>query len=559
MTQYPLLSLQIRLRIIFSSFPIMKGASFFSCLLIFTGLLGCSESQKNDILVKVEDYELTKASYEFILGNNRKTDKQINDALMEQAFIMAYALEHHYDTITHLQKKMLYGCRLFSSEALRGYVWKKKYVPLIETTSQKIESHIPKRQELLTFDIIHFSSEEAVNKYLIERDSLSSDEFLKLKTKAEVKPDIMSSRVQCYYPYYPVGIYIDDLHDASIGRVWGPIETIDGYNFYLLDNREIIQSEFSEKDKMKFLKKINQLVTEKYQIEDKRALKLLTNPVMYDDSINQMVSHYLPDQKAWPGVDTDMALMDYTFQGDRYSYTVADFIEFTQCEPLFFGDLSVCEDIKKMFWAYLNDIYKYEEAQKIGMGTDEEFLLFKDDFRRKLYVQHFWENEINKNIDISEDDIVDYYNIHQHNYQTFETAFVSAFEFSDLQLAFDSLRSLIIPQRQRSQDSAMDKSLIPDNVKTLEVNINDTDLDENLVAAISKAGLRRFSKPFKMKDKYFFIYVDNESGETYFPLKYIRNTIENKLFISKQKENYEHFLGRLKAKYEIVENHLINK
>lgn len=104
MTQYPLLPLQFSLRIIFSSFPIMKGASFFSCLLIFTGLLGCSESQKNDILVKIEDYELTKASYEFILENNKhhlgKTDKQINDALMEQTFIMAYALEHHYDPQT---------------------------------------------------------------------------------------------------------------------------------------------------------------------------------------------------------------------------------------------------------------------------------------------------------------------------------------------------------------------------------------------------------------------------------------------------------------------------
>ena len=172
----------------------------------------------------------------------------------------------------------------------------------------------------------------------------------------------------------------------------------------------------------------------------------------------------------------------------------------------------------------------------MGIEKDKEFLMFRNNYRKEIFVQYFMDREINKDVNISEKELVNYYYANKEKFRIFETATVCVFRFESLQCAFDSLRMLIDLQAKLSGRTEKYRDRFPKNVETMQVDLRDLSIDSNLAVVISKTEPRRFSKPFRLNDECVFIYVDDEYGQTYIPLKYVRREIEEKLFRRNQNE-----------------------
>ena len=109
-------------------------------LIIITGfLVGCQHLHSDDVLLKIGSYTLSMADYTLVRNSaqyKQLDDEQLQDRLVEEGRILAYALEHRFDTIALLKKQLLYAMRYYAS-SVDGYVWNKKVKPLLQAASDE--------------------------------------------------------------------------------------------------------------------------------------------------------------------------------------------------------------------------------------------------------------------------------------------------------------------------------------------------------------------------------------------------------------------------------------
>ena len=222
----------------------MKSKVVTVLVLLTAFMGGCNRPGTDDRLLKIGAWQLTIADYEFVSNSAQYktlTPEQLQDRLVEDGRILAYALEHHYDTMGMLQLQLDYAMRYYAS-SVNGYVWNKKVKPLLQK-----QSHI--QEELL------------------------------------------------------LGLQ------------------------------------------------------EKYIRESQQQILLETKPQMQEEAIAEITAKVEVKERKWPGVDPNKVLMEYEFGGAHRTYTVANFIEFVHCQPMFTGSLSNPGDVKKMLQAHLIGIH----------------------------------------------------------------------------------------------------------------------------------------------------------------------------------------------------------
>ncbi len=375
-----------------------------------------------------------------------------------------------------------------------------------------------------------------------------------MKNIVSVDSKVRISNFKRYYPFYPVGVYIKDLVNANAGDVWGPFETLQGYDaVYLASIKKVKPAPFDQERKQ-IEENLKTTLTDTYHFRNRQELIARANPRMYNDAIVKLVEKFVPDKREWPGVYRNMVLMDYDFEGDRHPYTVADFIEFVNCEPLFFGSLSDVDDLKDMFIAYLNDIFLWAEAREMNIESNKDFLVFRKLFRNKLYKQYYEKSIVNQKVVFTETDVKDYYNKNKDKFSVFETAVVSVFKFENPQAAFDSLSSLKSLQKDASGTITGHVDFVS-NLEKEEIHSSDTMLNSNFITAISKLNPGQVSMPVNVNDGFWVIYLIRKRGQVCLPFKHAEADVSHILSGIKKKEVYNELLAALKSRYPETINH----
>lgn len=109
--------------------------------LVFLAVIayGCNHAGRDTTLLKIGAYTFSAEDYEFVRNSahyKNFTDEQLHDRLVEEGRILAYALEHRFDTIGELNLQLLYAMRYYAS-SVDGYVWNKKVKPLLQATNEE--------------------------------------------------------------------------------------------------------------------------------------------------------------------------------------------------------------------------------------------------------------------------------------------------------------------------------------------------------------------------------------------------------------------------------------
>ena len=114
-------------------------------LLFAVCALACNND--NETVLIIGKYKLTKAQLEFKRAKDRYkflTEQALQDKLIEEGRILAFALDHRYDTLTTLKKLFEYASRSYAAQ-VDGFVWNKRVKSKLQLTENDLKNTYLKR------------------------------------------------------------------------------------------------------------------------------------------------------------------------------------------------------------------------------------------------------------------------------------------------------------------------------------------------------------------------------------------------------------------------------
>jgi len=518
---------------------------------LLAGVIGsCTPAGTGDTVLQIGTYQLSRAEYESVSHNptyKALTDEQLQARLVEEGRIMAYALEHGYDTIDLLNRQLDYAIR-YQVSSVDGYVWNKKVKPLLQVSADDIRKAQAMRTQEYQLESIHFPSEALVKKYCTAaRPVATAGDFYTLQEKVKADPKVTFYRGYRRYPFFPLGVYLPSLAAARVGDVWGPIETLSGYYLVHVADKRAITPGPVEQEQQAIREELLLGLREKYIRESQQQILRETKPQLQEAAIAQMASKADVKEKTWQGVDPGLVLMEYDFAGAHSIYTAADLMEFVQCQPMFTGSLSNPDDVKEMLHAHLMGISLFAQAQQMGIDKDTAYQLLRKRYQQGIFIHHYKQQLIYPKISIGELDLESYYQDHPKDLTCFASAELLLYKYSARQNAFEG-RQLILGQHA---DMNLKGKLLPKGEK-VEVQVKDTLYSKAVIDAIARLAPGGVSMPIEENGQHLVIQLVSKGGAIAMPYKYAKDTIRDLLFSQKEQE----LLSVLGTTYPVKVNHL---
>ncbi|MEN5087037.1 hypothetical protein ABE426_11250 [Sphingobacterium faecium] len=369
---------------------IIKTAAYLLLLFLYSCSHRFSKKEDHRVVLQVGTYTLLQDEYYYLkekLKRNHQDSIQLLEEIRDQAYLLAFANEHRYDTINELNKRLDYALKFYIAQ-VDGYLWNKKVKPKLQLTDSLLQTAYKKSAFLYQIDLIKFSDKDTST---LQKSMFDQNQFNNLK---KITSKGQFHQITLTYPFLPYGVFTTQLDQAKINDIIGPFKTDEGV--YVMMVKNIVPAPLQPyKDiEQKLRQAITIRMTNKYVYESVKHIQAETKPKFYDQAITDLCRHYDQKEKKWSSKVDSMLLMEYTFHGNTKQFKGKDFKEFIQYQPMFFGSLQNTEDVKKMINTHLISLFLYNEAQKLSPENDSEYLLFKGWLRNRFYINYFREHVI---------------------------------------------------------------------------------------------------------------------------------------------------------------------
>lgn len=201
----------------------------------------------------------------------------------------------------------------------------------------------------------------------------------------------------------------------------------------------------------------------------------------------------------------------------------------------------------------INKELLYLEAKKRGFDKDKDFLRQVEEFKKITLINHLLQKEIEAASKFSEKDVKDYYDKHKDEFTVY-----SQVRLSQIVVKTDDEAKKVYERLQKGEDFgkiAADISYDKLSAKSggdIGVFKKGEMLPEleNVAFSLKKGSV---SMPVKLKDKIHILKVTDAKGNI-IEFEKIRNLIEQRLLVEKQREAFDKLLENLKKSYKIEKN-----
>lgn len=367
-------------------------------------MAGCQtgDAGKDDVLLVIGSWQLTTEACEYIINSpswKELTPEQQRERMIAEGRILAFALDHRYDTIGLLHCQLDHAMQYHTS-SVDGYVWNKKVKPLLQVPDEAVKKVHAMRTQEYGIETIYFSKKTLLKEYYISHgQALSLNDFHVLQQKVKGVPGTNQYSGYLRYPFYPLGIYLPALGNAEAGTVWGPVAAMSGYYFvHLADKRPLAPVPIAQEQGR--IREVLLLAAKEKAIWQSRQQVLNdTKPILYEAAIAEVAAKTEVKERKWPGVNPDLVLMEYEWKGVRRNYTLAHFAEFVQCQPAISGSLTNAGDIENMLYGWLIGIHLYAQGQQMNMERDSVYVQFRDRYRQQLFISHYKKQHVDQQLE----------------------------------------------------------------------------------------------------------------------------------------------------------------
>lgn len=528
---------------------------FAVIILSFAVVLSCKTADEDEVVLKVGKYTLAESEVKAKRENTRYkslTNQEFEDKLIEEGRIIAFTLDHRYDTISTLNTLLHYASRAYVSRE-DGFVWNKKVKPGLQLTEKAIRDAYDKRSQEYTFEIIRLSDKSNTEKYFKVINN-----FDLLRKNALSDKTAMVFTLNARFPYYPLCKYINISDTLKAGDVLKPGETEDGYIYSRVKSVKPFLQKSYEDEKPGIKNELRLGLAQKYVWDNQKQLLDKAKPAIYDRALLELVSKFDGSQKSWPGINPTLKLMEYTFSGKRVAYLVSDFKEFVDNEPVFMGSLANPLDVRKMLQSVIITQYLSAEAQQMNVEADGDYIQFRKNYQEYIFIGHFRRNYIMPKISTpSDDELEEYYRNHRDDFKAFESAKVAIYKFKDNNSA---VRGQMLLSRKSmgtlgAKGNGQNENTVSlPKASLIDLKIEDLTYNPKLIVTILKLNQSQVSSPLEINGEFLVIVLVSKEGLTTLPFVYAKNDLRQIVFALKEKELSSRLQGELEDKYPTEKN-----
>ena len=525
-------------------------------IILFATVLGCNTNKDKEPVLIIGKYKLTKTDLEFKRKKDRYnslTDQALADKLIEEGRMIAFALDHRYDTLATLKKLFEYASRSYASQ-VDGFVWNKTVKPKLQLTENDIKNTYLKRSQEHVLEVVLVSDKSVLDRYYKSADDLN---VIRAKGSSDPRVKVFNATVK--FPYYPLINYIADLDNLKVGQIIGPIETERGYLIArVAATKPVVQNPY-EQEKARIRQELLFGLTQKYQWENQKRIFKDANPEIYDAAVSELALKFDTRKKDWPGVKPNLLIMNYNFGGKRVSYMVSDLREFVTNEPVFFGSLNTPDGVKKILHNIIIEQYLFAEARQMNMDADDEYLQFHKDNQENILLEHYKRNYVYPRLSVYPNELQEYYRKNSGNFKTFQSASISLFKFKNIQNAFQGRMQLEKKARGISLsagNSNTAKTIALPGAIEMEVKMNDQNNDPKLLEAVLRLAPGQISSPVEVNGEFVVIILTAKKGLTTMPYIYVKDELQRIIYAQKEKRLTAQLAEDLKEKYPLGEDEL---
>jgi len=520
-------------------------------------VLGCNiNKEKKDVLI-MGKYKLTKADLEFKRKQDRYkslTEQAFADKLIKEGRIIAFALDHRYDTLATLKKLFEYASRSYAAQ-VDGFVWNKKVKPKLQLTEADIKNTYFKRSKEYVVEVVLFSDKSVLNRYYKPSEDFN---LIKAKASSDLKVKVFNAPVK--FPYYPLSYYTEGLNNLEVGKSTGPVETENGYLIaHVAAIKPVVQNTY-EQEKANIRRDLLFGLTQKYLWEIRKRILNQADPEMNDLAIKEITAKFDARKRDWPQSEPDLLLMKYSFEGKRKSYLLSDFKEYVNNAPVIFGSLAKPEDVKKILQSIIIEYYQFAEAKQMNIEVDEDYLRSRKDNQEKIFIEQYKRNYIYPKLSVNSEELEDYYLKNRRNFRTFKSASISLYKFKNMQNAFkgraeleQKIRGIYHPLGNSNKANA---ALLLPNAIEMEVKIDDQDNDPKLLGTVLRLAPGQISSPIEVKGEFLVIVIKAKKGVTTLPYIYVKDDVQRLIYAQKEMQLTARLAEGLKDKYPVEKNEL---
>ncbi len=421
--------------------------SFSACLSLLLwscGLDSGVSERAEDIIYTVGSFRATRFEVDRAFENFRQSHAGANDRLLEawmddmlaRGYFLADAYARRYDTLSAIQKKLVSALKHKIAQE-GGYLWKRNVAPKLKVSDSEIADAYAKRSDLFYVELLFFSNDRLLQDLGKRFSSGSSPEFYDLVKEFRDRSGVEFVSVPLIYPFAQFASAKDEIYQMKAGDMLGPVSQAEGSYIIHLTHKQKRDVLSVDADRPSIEQDLISL-KRKLAIDSKQDSIYRTSKIAFhDDNIERLAGRL---KKKVVSIEMDTAtLMTYHLNNTDYRFRAGDYKAFIKYSPMLIGDFAEPQQIRNNLKDHLIREYLYEEASRAGILDDKTFLLEKQQYYNALLEQHYYTEEFERKLEISEQELVDYYKNNQSLFPAEQIAWVSFIEFANEHAAYDAI------------------------------------------------------------------------------------------------------------------------
>jgi hypothetical protein len=541
---------------------IIVGLNFTCSALLITGCVNHKNDDKvsEDIVLKIgkvaiSEYEV-KLNYD--LAKQSNSSGKINYeqwlvSFLDKVYFLADAFEKRYDTIPEISKVVNYAAQEMMG-CVDGYLWNKEVAPTIEIKNAELKEAYKKRDKVFYIEYVKFDTKEEYT-YTLNNDTSIKDVAKFNKTISIIK----NQKKQIYnnqgflYPFDDLSLFkesIYDMHDDQVNTFYTPSGI---YVLRVIKIEPIKQPPFrKEKDNIKeVLTKIKKIeIAQKKQVEIFKQANIEIN--------QKILPAILEKNNARDSILSKLnpTLMTYFLSGEKVTFKINDFYDYYENAPFINTEIRK-ETLINTLKNYVLEKYLFIEAEKLGVTKDKKYLFDKNNYLNRSIRMYYENEEFRKHVNLTNDDLENYYMQHKTDYSESKTSYITVFTFKDINNAYNNWDFIKYKIAQNDFKSLSDTSIIKGLLSyapNIKIDRRNVDFPSQIISAVLSNNVNIVLTPMEFNGKGLIIYKTKEEGKTVKPFEDVRAAINEQLYTEKIEQLKNARLKEVKYKYKVEIN-----
>jgi len=198
----------------------------------------------------------------------------------------------------------------------------------------------------------------------------------------------------------------------------------------------------------------------------------------------------------------------------------------------------------------------YEKGKKLGLDKDIDTRAAVEDYKKQLVLHELLQDEIKKELRITPEDVLLYYNANKERYSAPERSRVSFLEVND-----SAKSDEIAAQLRQGKGKKVEQWVEKGSVVLFGIGES-----KETVESIFKQGKGAVVNPVKIKDKLYMFIIDEKEPKRDKPFEEVKDQVEGEYRMQKEQQIVQSFLDKALEQQEVeilyqpkVENDKVSK